>query len=343
MPSVQEGIEGINPSEKERVTRNKIQSVEEWEYSYSFGEPDKNGTKVMSKKYDPRGNIASYWDQISEYLFTVDASGRPTEMTLTQKQSRPAYISKTTFGYDKNGNLVETNKTNCMVGNDPCKDIDEYDNSNRRIKHIRLINGVVSEKYLLGYDESGRCIERVVFAKDGSTKSTSYKFDAKGSPLNDDEYRYEYAYLDGSIEKKSYSHYDQGRLSTTTLSKYDGKGNLIGESKLTAAQYMRNVNPPKVINPPSQTITTYKYDEKSRIIEKKLDFKSATFAWVDVLAYSYDARGLVAHETRTRVGSEAEAVVTTFTYAENGNIVEILTHDLRGKPSSLRRFVYTTY
>lgn len=341
MASEQGGMEGVNPSEKERVVRNRIQSVEEWEYSYSFGEADKNGTRVKAKSYDAHGNITSYWDPYSEYKFTVDASGRRTEMTLTDKERRPAYISKTTFGYDKNGNLVETNKTNCMVGNAPCKDIDEYDSNNRRIKHIHLINGDISDKYLLSYDDNGRCIEKVVFAKDGSTKSMVYKYDPKGKPLNDDEYRYEYVYLDRSVEKKSYSRYDQGRLSQTIISKYDSKGNLIQESNIIETTYIGK--PPKVLNPTSQAITSYKYDEKDRILEQKSGYKSGTFAWVDVLKYSYDAKGQVAQETRTRVGREAEAAVTTFKYAENGNILEILSLDLRGKPNSVRRFVYTTY
>lgn len=319
LAEAQPGQEYINTAEKERILRNRIQSIEEWEYSFSFGEPNKTGSKLRIKKFDANGNKIYDWDlNESEVFLTYDINGRIVEETCkTGQYGKKDMTQKMIFLYNEMGYLMEKSKTNCMVNNESCKDIYEYDENGRKIKELNYIGGNLNSKYGYKYDNKGNCVEEITFNKDGSTNTGK---------------SYKYVYLGPNTEKSSY-YLDKFVMRNTW--EYDSKGHMTEESVTTPPQYYNN----KQFSPKIESTTAYKYNGNDQIIEKRSIYKYGTDVRDEKTIYSYDADGNLTQEKHFPK-KDGKSLNTTYKYIGD-NISEITKYDFNGNPNSLKKYIYT--
>ena len=324
--------------------------MEVWEYSYSFGEPEQNGKKIRIKKYDASGNKTYDWTPSTfECFFKYDLKGQRIEIVLKDSyrliNGQPSKTI-TTFTYDVNGNLLTKAWDNCMLDGSSCKETYEYDDHNRKTKQFYFIGSNIADKYTFKNDEKGNCIEKVTFAKDGSTKSTYYKYNDRGNLLKDDSYSFKYDSLGRNIEKISYD--QQGKVSTKYTFKYNVIGNKTEESSYSPQSYYNN----QPLNPASESKTTYKYNGIGQIVERKYFWKSGVQSnRDDKYTYTYDANGNLTQEIviynngepYTIFNQNGDSLKTTYKYDDKGNIIEIIKSDKNGNPNNLEKFIYTFY
>lgn len=308
-------MENINALEKERVVRNNIQEMEEWEYTFSFGEPTKTGQKVRHKKYDGNGNTVYDWNQnLSELTFAYDEKGRRTGETLNYFRGDPP--QEVRFTYDDKGNLVERTKTNCMQGGASCRDVFEYDANKRKVKELNYIGDNLNTKYGYRYDPKGHCVEVIAFARDGSSKVGNH---------------YKYVSVGPRTEKTTYY---EGKLTATEVVVRDAHGRLLEESITTPQSFYNN----KPLNPEIHKKATYQYGKGDLPVQKKDGYQYGAKLSVTTAYYTYDASGYLTQEKS--VNQDGKSAMTTYRYSD-GNLVEILRTGFSGEPIGLKRFTYT--
>ncbi len=311
--------------EKEIVSKNKISSIELWQYSYSYGEPEQPVKKYVYRKFDAQGNKIYAYTPYECFSFTYDDNGHIIEMIDIDSHGNPKYTTK--FKYDSNGNLLEKS-----VDGSSWKETYEYDENNRKTKYLYFSEGKIKEKYTFEYGNSGKLALVSIFSEDGSSRSTRIKYDEKNNMLNYVEgvysYNYQYKYNEDGviIEKRKASCRTDKLFGTDTTYKtyqYDNNKNLIAEW----------------YNPSEKSI--YRYNNLNQLVEETN--RSDNFE--RKCLFSYDGFGNLTQKILTRANNQGvyDYEKTIYKYDSKGNIFEIKYSDKNNNPYRLYKIVYQYY
>ncbi|MBQ8683888.1 MAG: hypothetical protein IJ518_05175 [Clostridia bacterium] len=242
---------------------------------------------------------------VSRYTYTYDKNGN----LLEQKQAFADTSLTTAYTYNEKGQLV-------TIREETAADMTftttyAYDEAgNRTEKKVDRDGHVTTFRYT--YDSENRCTSIKQTDADGTTFLTTYRYDDKGNTTFE---RVDYA--DESWHERHFTYNADGKPSQETgsdftggsyetLYTYDGAGNLLSHGDFT-----------------------YTYDEAGRLTME-------TQSGGSIIEYTYDEDGnvLTEHTTHTTGGE----YFVTYTYDEKGNRLSLTYNN-----GEARTFTYDEY
>lgn len=290
-----------------------VKSILNESYSYKFGKPVDQGTKLEFVEFDPQGKRT---------LSVRYDDGRPVERIVS--------------GYDPNGNKVEERKfddDNTLTAWTSYN----YDASGNPVEEMKhsLRDSTITEKLVFRYDENRNRVEEVLYDADGSIENkVSFGYDANRNKIETETYR-----SDGRLRSKEKCVYDprgkkleaimydaEGSVESKTTYKYDANGNLLEE---TTAEKDGSV----------AAKTEYKYDPAGNKTEF-IKYRSAG-RLESRERYKHDAKRKV--ETSFYDSDDAFTHKILFTYDTHSNLAEEIDYDKLGEPQKMIRSVITYF
>ena len=306
---------------------------------------DSNGNRikhVLPEQYDPETDDGAGWQ------YAYDEGNRLVSVT------GPEGITEETYAYDLRGNCVcRTDERGCStyytydllgrlvqelspVGEDTDKvsyrkTTYVYDDNNNKISEIRHGGNYGADGELLTEGEDLTLTfaydarNRLVRVEDGQGARVSYRYDARGNRIGEEQVIRSGEGKEGSekgrtvLKKIKYAYDKAGRLTKKTELLDDGLGEnqQTPDMAVTTYEYDENGNRIRIVTPEGYHISRA-YDDRDRLIEEKLEDK--TNGIERTTRISYDKAGNVTSVKQT--GRDGRSRELTYDY----DLKDRLTH-----------------
>ena len=237
----------------------------------------------------------------------------PTEK---KSQSANGKTSRTTYTYDKKGNLLTVesvlegsqstqqytyNDQNHLLsiqrtGSAPMTTTYTYDKAGNRLSERREREGNITQ-FHYAYNAQNRCVSKTQIDHDGSSFITHYRYDDAGNKTYE-----RVTYPDGHWYEESYTYNADGNLLRNSSASSDGDGyehnyTYDKTGKLMALSYGDQVH-------------TYHYNEAGQVEQIAATDGSRH-------SFTYDREGHILTDAYTN--ADGKTTVTAFTYDQQGN------------------------
>ncbi len=318
--------------EREKIIKNRIKSITEFEYSYGPEKKENAGVKKMTFKYDGSGNLSetiSYDEAGNISLRSVNIFGESSrKKRQIDLRADKSVESSAIYKYDPSGKLTEES---WFYGESLDKKyIHKYDARGFETEFLCvLFDGAIEFRYTYRYDARGNRTFESYYEKNAFSYKNAFKYNdanqliEKISYGTDDEtisvenYRYD-ANKNITLETR---HDLRSNIDLKTAYKYDAGKNLIETveyigSKLSRRfEYAYNKNN-KIVEETNfnedQSIeyrVRYRYDDSENLIEEiKYNSKDGI---IYKMTYKYDGLKNIVEKIKYRYQSFSESESAT--------------------------------
>ena len=303
----------LEQKERVRIKSSGIVFMSVWRYNFIFGRPEKKGIQISSVRYNTQGN------KIEETVYNLNDANA---------------FAKTSYRYDRRGNLIEEIKTK---GEIKTKIIYRYDSTNTKKEMVVYKpDGTVDRKAVYLYDGDDNMVESLGYLADGRMYSReSFTYDSSSNMIENKSSlaRFTYGYdSDGNmVELVKYGRDFKAqdslvyRISDRMTFEYDSLEDLCSTAVFKADGSLK-------------ANSKYHYNGDGNVIEE-VEFSSEGRA-VYKVSYKYDKRKNIVEDSGIEKGHPFK---NTYKFDRKGNKKEWIAFDQVYEPKVLTKYIYEKY